>query len=321
MHTALISDLHLGSASGADLLRRDELRGRLLAWIEGCDRVVLLGDVIEFRDRPLADALEAARPLFEALREAVPDAELVIVPGNHDYQLLEPWLQRRRLLAEPPPLTLEERIPATGDAVGQIAAWAGPDRTSLAYPGVWLRDDVYATHGHYLDCHISTPTFEGLGVGALQRLRRIEGGPRTPDDYEQVMAPLYALLFALAQRSRLLDSPAGKSPSIRAWCALGGATGQARTLRSRALGSTVLPGAVKLANRIGLGSFGTDLSLPQIGRAGAEAMAELVTRLGIGAEHVVFGHTHRRGPLPGDEVAAGRATWATTTTSLRNTGS
>ena len=23
----------------------------------------------------------------------------------------------------------------------------------LAYPGVWLRDDVYATHGHYLDCH------------------------------------------------------------------------------------------------------------------------------------------------------------------------
>ncbi|MGI9557101.1 MAG: hypothetical protein ACR2N5_04075, partial [Solirubrobacterales bacterium] len=57
------------------------------------------------------------------------------------------------------------------------------------------------------------------------------------------------------------------------------------------------------------------------GRVGAEAVAEGVTRLGIGAEHVVFGHTHRRGPLPGDDLAAGRATWAAGATSLRNTGS
>jgi hypothetical protein len=30
-------------------------------------------------------------------------------------------------------------------------------------------------------------------------------------------------------------------------------------------------------------------------------MGEVVRRLGLEAEHVVFGHTHRPGPLPGDE--------------------
>ena len=38
-------------------------------------------------------------------------------------------------------------------------------------------------------------------------------------------------------------------------------------------------------------------------------MGEVVERLGVDADHVIFGHTHRAGPLPGDErglVAAGR---------------
>ena len=39
----------------------------------------------------------------------------------------------------------------------------------------------------------------------------------------------------------------------------------------------------------------SDLSATAIAEAGFEAMAEVAERLAIGARHLVFGHTHRRG--------------------------
>jgi hypothetical protein len=56
--------------------------------------------------------------------------------------------------------------------------------------------------------------------------------------------------------------------------------------------------------------------MPEIRQAGLRAMGDLVSRLGIDADHVIFGHTHRRGPLdgePGWELPGG--------TRLINTGS
>jgi hypothetical protein len=35
-------------------------------------------------------------------------------------------------------------------------------------------------------------------------------------------------------------------------------------------------------------------------------MGDVVERLGIDARHVVFGHTHRSGPLPGDDAGEWR---------------
>ncbi len=321
MRTAIVSDLHLGSGSRADLLQRAAMRERLLPALADADRIVLLGDVIELRDGPLADVLETARPFFDDLREAAPDAELVIVPGNHDYQLLEPWLRRRRLSGKQSPIGLEERIAPTGDAVGKIAGWAGRGRTVIAYPGLYIRDDVYAIHGHYLDCHLTTPTFERLSLGALQRFTRGSGdGPRSPGDYERIQAPLYALLFALAQGPRAAASAPGARPSsMRVWQALGGASGKARTLRGRVLGSTVFTGAIRVASRLGLGKLSPDLSLAEIGRAGPRAMAEVIERLEIDAGHVIFGHTHRRGPLASD--FDGRPGWHADQTRLHNSGS
>ena len=47
-------------------------------------------------------------------------------------------------------------------------------------------------------------------------------------------------------------------------------------------------------------------------------MARVAEVLAPGAEHVIFGHTHRPGPLPGDE----QAEWTTLSgTQLWNTGS
>ncbi|HET8863718.1 MAG TPA: hypothetical protein VFM94_10760, partial [Solirubrobacterales bacterium] len=61
MRTAIISDLHLGSGFGEDLLRDAEIRGLLLDRLAGADRLVLLGDALELRELPLATALDSAQ--------------------------------------------------------------------------------------------------------------------------------------------------------------------------------------------------------------------------------------------------------------------
>ena len=60
MRTAVVSDLHLGALGGADVTRDPTVRERLVDALAGHDRVVLLGDALELRERPLAQALEVA---------------------------------------------------------------------------------------------------------------------------------------------------------------------------------------------------------------------------------------------------------------------
>ena len=71
MVTAVISDLHLGTRTKADLLARPEVRGRLMSELASADQVVLLGDSIELRDGPASEVLATAAPFFEELGEAV----------------------------------------------------------------------------------------------------------------------------------------------------------------------------------------------------------------------------------------------------------
>lgn len=162
MRTLIASDLHLGAGTDVDLLRSPAVRETFLGAVEGFDRLILLGDIVELRERPLTAAFDLAEPFFEALAEAAPGAEVTLVPGNHDHHVLEDWLARRRL-DRAPALGLEERAPegCEGPLVA-LARRAGIGSVSLAYPGVWVRDDVYATHGHYLDRHLTIPTFPRL---------------------------------------------------------------------------------------------------------------------------------------------------------------
>src|SRR5262245_52536109 len=97
MRTAIVSDLHLGSAFGEDVARDAGVRQRMLEEIASADRVVLLGDVLELREKPLAAALESARPFFEELGAAMAGRHVVLVPGNHDHRLAEPLLERLAL--------------------------------------------------------------------------------------------------------------------------------------------------------------------------------------------------------------------------------
>jgi hypothetical protein len=185
---------------------------------------------------------------------------------------------------------------------------AGLDQAELAYPGVWLRPDVYATHGHFLDRHLTVPTFERLAVAAVERVlssgkevaapdAETERGSATPDDYERAQAPVYAFLFALAQAGGTDDRLGGSNPSARVWQALGGGYSRAAKLRGWLLGTVAVPGAVGVANRLGLGPVRSDLTPGSVTRAGLAAMAQVERALDIEADHLIFGHTHRSGPI------------------------
>ncbi len=285
-----------------DLLRRPELRAGLLAALQDADRLVLLGDVLELRHGPRREALAGARTFFEDLGAGFAGREVVVLAGNHDHAIVEPWLAGRGELSAPPPLGVEQRFAAVESSpmVATLAEWAAPARVTAAYPGLWVREDVYATHGHYLDCHLTVPTMERLGIGAMGRImRRPATGFTTPEDYEAVMGPVFAWIDAVAQQARTSDAFNGAS-TVRAWRALGGGGRSTANLRTRALAGA-FPLAIAALNRAGVGTFNADISSSELRRAGLRAMGEVARRLGLGDAHVIFGHTHRAGPLPGDD--------------------
>lgn len=309
--TLVVSDLHLGGHAGAAVLERPAARRALLGALTDIDRLVLLGDVLELRHGPRHEALERARTFFEELGEAFAGREVVVLAGNHDHALIETWLRDRDESPEALPLGLEQRFEAgaASPMLARIARWAQPAQLSGAYPGLWLRPDVYATHGHQLDCHLRIPTLERLGIGMTARfLRRPADGLTTPADYEALLTPVYAWIDAVARRAPTGSALNGQS-TVRMWRLLGGSGNDAkrpgpaaltRALRRRAI-VTAFPLAVGALNRAGLGSFDADITPPGLRRAGLAAMGEVANRFGLAGAHVIFGHTHRAGPLPGDE--------------------
>src|SRR5205823_7109884 len=200
-------------------LRVPALREPLLELARGAERVVLLGDLLELRHGPPRGALGAARPFMEELGQALAGSELVIVAGNHDHLMIEPWLAMRGEREDPRALALEQLIePRAASPIAQrLAEWAAPAHTRVAYPGLWVRPDVYATHGHYLDCHLTVPTIERLSVGVMARLLgRHPESFHSVEDYEAVTAPMYAWRHAVARSART-TGPLNGDATVQAW--------------------------------------------------------------------------------------------------------
>jgi hypothetical protein len=220
------------------------------------------------------------------------------VPGNHDHRLLAAWHERRRTEGDGA-LGLERRIvPQAGEPGALLAEWAGPARLTLAYPGLWLRPDVYAMHGHYLDRHVALPTLERLAIGALGWLIGPAPVRARTDDYEAALAPLYALAHELAQaRTR----ERGGGGATRPWRLLGPGRGD-RPPRVAALGAA-LPLVIAALNAVGLGPLRADVEVGDLELAALRAMGEVCERLDLRAPFVVFGHMHRAGPRPEDDPA------------------
>jgi Calcineurin-like phosphoesterase len=319
MRTLVISDLHLGTRSGADVLTRPAALAALLERLDGVDRLVLLGDTLELRHGPARDALAVAEPIMRAIGGALgAGGQVVLVPGNHDHAIGAGWLDWRERREPPAALGLDERVAASRASwiAKRLATWLGPAEVEVAYPGLWLRDDVYATHGHYLDAHFAIPTLERLSVGALARMVGGVPDPAAAEDYEAVLAPLYALSHSSAQRAGGRRSPVGGRSAVGIWKALSG-TGRARPLRGWALALPFRLGILAI-NRAGLGPVQADISVAELRRCGLAAIGETARRLRIAPPHLVFGHTHRAGPLGGDDPHEWRTPAAT---QLHNSGS
>ncbi|HEX6652545.1 MAG TPA: metallophosphoesterase [Thermoleophilaceae bacterium] len=347
MRTAVVSDLHLGGLAGADVARSGRPLDALAEAVSDADRLVLLGDIVELRERPLAEALEVARPVLERLGAALAGRPVVIVPGNHDHALAEPWLARLRLAGERLPAEAEWPVEPGDGAVARIYEWMPDVRLTLAYPGLRLRDDVYATHGHYLDLHLTIPRLESIAASAMGRITKFGQDARSAADYETILAPLYAFYAGLAQGASAAALAGGSSFSRRVWQWASDGRGAenpaaddpaagtsvpaaeptgAVAARERAsaaatrflLGRVTIPGAVAALNLLGLGPFRATLTGEELRRSGLDAMARVAEMLAPGAPHVIFGHTHRPGPLARDDVTE----WTTASGSrLWNSGS
>src|SRR3954470_24587625 len=294
--TAILSDLHLGTRSQADVLRRPEIRRILFDALTEADEIVLLGDVVELREQPLAGVLEVALPFFEELGEALPGKRITLLAGNHDHRVVADWLEQLRLDGKA--LGLEERTTPQSSRIATALAERMPHNdVELAYPGVWLRPGTYAHHGHYIDAHMSVPRLEAIAISATARASGgIAPPPRTPDDYEAAITPLYAFAYALAQGSNRSRRVLGMDLSRKVWRRID----SRRDLPSRALRGVAIPSAVWALNRAGMGPFEAKLSGATLRNAGLTSMRDLAAALTLDAEEIVYGHTHRPGPLPGD---------------------
>jgi hypothetical protein len=127
----------------------------------------------------------------------------------------------------------------------------------------------------------------------------------TPDAYEAALAPLYAWLHQLTQHADHGVTARTGGQSARAWVLLAGEGRRRHPVRAALLGAGYAAGVAAI-NRAGLGPVQRSLSGPALRRGGLHGIREVLRRLGVDAPHVVFGHTHRSGPWPGDDPAEWR---------------
>jgi hypothetical protein len=295
VRTLVVSDLHLGARLRRDVLRRDAPREALLAALADVDRLVLLGDVVELLEGRATRAMEVAEPVLRAIGARVgAGREVVVVPGNHDASLVRPWLR-----AHGGPATVDASLPVDATPLlARVTGWLGPADVRVHYPGVWLSDRVWATHGHYLDRHLLPESGYGIARGLLGRLPR-DGA--TPREYERAGGPSLTRLEAVL--TRRLPRPLAA-----------GLDDLAELLRA-----ATMPGIQRRVLRRRFAPLLAWLLGTQMRRASLPALARVVHRLGVDAEWVLFGHVHRLGPVPGDDLrqwrGPGGRPW------LANTGS
>jgi hypothetical protein len=179
--TLVLSDFHLGSRLGHDVLTHPEPLNRLLEALEGVERLVLLGDVVDLAEGRAKRAMDIAEPILRLISRTLgAGREVIFVPGNRDRALLAGWV--RRVGAS---LTPDTRVPLDATAeLARLTSWLAPARVRVHYSGVWLAPGVWATHGHYLDRHLLHGVAYGVTSGLLGRVPRPGA---VPIDYELVV--------------------------------------------------------------------------------------------------------------------------------------
>jgi hypothetical protein len=192
-----------------------------------------------------------------------------------------------------------------------------PAKVEIRYPGIWLAEGIYATHGHYLDCHLRLPRPEALAIGASMRLTGGLPASAGPADYEQVLGPVYGLLDGVAGTGVYKRFSGPQHPSLRIWQRINRGRNSGGSPSDRLIARAAFPAAVSSLSRLLRIDFEPDLRPGAVARLGLEAMRSTAERLDIGAGDVLFSHTHNAGPPAGEE-----ASWSSRNgVRLHNTGS
>jgi hypothetical protein len=206
------------------------------------------------------------------------------VPGNHDARLVRSWA-----LARGESLGIADDVDLTATSeLSRLASWLAPAQVQCSYPGFWVSDRIWATHGHYLDRHLIPETAFGLRRSAITRLL----GRRAPT-HSLRGAPIeyeWARRHSATRRRR--------QPRRRRHGARLRARPLATLLESAAAMTRMraIPRVPHLMMRANLAPITARLVDAQMRGAAMPAMAEVAQRLGVDADWIVFGHVHRLGP-------------------------
>ena len=320
MATAILSDLHLGAAHGDDLLRYPFFCDLLREQLDGIDHVVLLGDILDLRFQQLEEALITATPFLAMLGDVLREAEhprVTYIPGNHDHhyavRLIE--TEQERAIEAGGSYTFQQVIaPPDFFLSRQLAHIIGyPIAIRFAYFFDMLDSSegpILLTHGHYLDLHLGAAPARLLSLvqaaitAAGQQVEEL-----SPDLYEAILRPQYEVLHWIGQspgggqiQSRIYERLRGGAPPSTRLSQLR----RAALRRAASVGSRVgVALAETLANRlikggISLTSLAREAQAEETIHAFNLSLAVLEPYLPTGMRYVVFGHTHRPGPLEDD---------------------
>ena len=195
-----------------------------------------------------------------------------------------------------------------------LAEAARPARLQFAYPGLWLRDDVYAFHGHYADRPRHRPD--------------LRADPRRRDGQMDRAAPRQRDARRLRGRALARSTPgctrSRSAPTTRS-CPRAAARRRARTRRSR---PSAPPRALVLQDRLPRGGARPQPRRPRpaavepVTDGAAARLPHGIPEVGPAPgrrrrDYVIWGHSHRSGPWPGDDLAE----WHVNGTRIVNTGS
>src|SRR5207248_2087562 len=150
------------------VLQDGAARALLAEALAGIDRLVLLGDTLELRAGSLAGTLSVAQPVLTELGAALgPDAEVVLVPGNHDHRLLRPW--RERAAAESYEAVLGPMY-AWVDGVAEVGAGTGLGLQGRVWSGLQRgrRRRSWRQRGMALGLPLAVAALNRAGLGPLK---------------------------------------------------------------------------------------------------------------------------------------------------------
>jgi predicted phosphodiesterase len=188
--TLIISDTHFGQDSSTlqSPAKVDQLMREISEFENGCDEVVLLGDILDFwRARPEI-AVRCAIPFLKRLSQE--SLKIRYVVGNHDHHLVvqkqEAEFMERAARCDLYPVYIP--------TMHWRRTFCGVDMEMIypTYQALCCQRTILFTHGHHLD------GIQNFTLQLVEKLRRLSGEEFLPADLEMMMTYAYEGIYRSA---------------------------------------------------------------------------------------------------------------------------